>query len=77
MCFGIFFFVNIGSIDDLVEIVVFVLGLDFVQIDVLIDKGLLIISGECKCFDFQFIEEMCVYVDECFMGVFCCVIELL
>ena len=68
--------VNIGSTDDSVEIVAFAPGLDPAAIDVSIDKGLLMISGERKSPGPEAGDETRVYARERFMGAFRRVIEL-
>ncbi|CAH2798367.1 MAG: Molecular chaperone (small heat shock protein) [uncultured Caballeronia sp.] len=68
--------VNIGSTDDSVEIVVFAPGLDPAKIKVLIDKGLLTISGEHRPVDAGTAEDTRVYARERFAGAFRRVIEL-
>ncbi|CAH2810390.1 MAG: Molecular chaperone (small heat shock protein) [uncultured Caballeronia sp.] len=68
--------VNIGSTDDSVEIVVFAPGLDSAKIKVLIDKGLLTISGKRRPVDAGTAEDTRVYAQERFAGAFRRVIEL-
>lgn len=73
---GAFPEINIGSTDDTIEIVAFALGLDPAQLDVSIDKGLLIISGERKNLERSRNDEVRSYVQERFSGSFRRVIEL-
>lgn len=61
VCFGVFFVFNVGVIDDVIEIVVFVFGMVVVDFDVLIDKDLLMISGECKLVLCEG-DDVCMYV---------------
>jgi HSP20 family protein len=68
--------VNIGSTDDSIEIVAFAPGLDPAAIDILIEKGLLTISGERKPPAPAEGSEARVYARERFMGTFRRVIEL-
>lgn len=68
--------VNIGSTDDSIEIVAFAPGLDPAAIDVLIEKGLLTISGERKPPGQDLGDDARVYARERFMGAFRRVIEL-
>ncbi|AJE97282.1 Hsp20/alpha crystallin family protein [Pandoraea apista] len=68
--------VNIGSTDDSIEIVAFAPGLDPAAIDVLIEKGLLTISGERKPPGPDLGDDARVYARERFMGAFRRVIEL-
>ena len=73
---GAFPEINIGSTDDTIEIVAFAPGLDPAQLDVSIDKGLLIISGERKNLERSRNDEVRIYVQERFSGSFRRVIEL-
>ncbi|ABE30339.1 hsp20/alpha crystallin family protein [Paraburkholderia xenovorans LB400] len=73
---GAFPEINIGSTDDTIEIVAFAPGLDPAQLDVSIDKGLLIISGERKNLERSRNDEVRSYVQERFSGSFRRVIEL-
>lgn len=73
---GAFPEINIGSTDDTIEIVAFAPGLDPAQLDVSIDKGLLIISGERKNLERSRNDEVRSYVQERFSGSFRRMIEL-
>lgn len=73
---GAFPQINIGTTDDSIEIVAFVPGLKPSEIDVLIDKGLLTISGERKRVEPQAAGETRTYAQERFFGAFRRAIEL-
>lgn len=78
--FGAFPQVNIGATDDAIEIIAFAPGLKAADIDVSIDKGLLIISGERKpprvVADDDPRDDTRTYAQERFTGSFRRVIEL-
>ena len=67
---GAFPAVNVGTTADAVEIYAFVPGLDPASIEVSLDKGLLVISGERPSDLPQESEKVTVYADERFAGQF-------
>ena len=67
---GAFPAVNVGTTADAVEIYAFVPGLDPASIEVSLDKGLLVISGERPSDLPQESEQVTVYADERFAGQF-------
>jgi HSP20 family protein len=73
---GTFPAVNIGSTDESIEIVAFAPGLDPTQIDVSIDNGLLILSGERKRVQPERADDTRTYLQERFSGTFRRIIEL-
>ncbi|WP_175750869.1 MULTISPECIES: Hsp20/alpha crystallin family protein [Burkholderia] len=74
--FGAFPQINIGATDESIEIVAFAPGLDVTELDVSVDKGLLIISGERKSTQPDTGGETRTYTQERFAGTFRRVIEL-
>lgn len=68
--------INIGSTDNSIEIVAFAPGVDPKGLDVSIDKGLLIISGERETSQPQPMDDTRVYAQERFAGTFRRVVEL-
>ncbi|MCA8092303.1 Hsp20/alpha crystallin family protein [Burkholderia anthina] len=74
--FGAFPQINIGATDESIEIVAFAPGLDVTELDVSVDKGLLIISGERKSTQPDTGSETRTYTQERFAGTFRRVIEL-
>ncbi|CAH2794321.1 MAG: Molecular chaperone (small heat shock protein) [uncultured Caballeronia sp.] len=75
--FGAFPQVNIGSTDDSIQIVAFAPGVDPTNLNVSIDKGLLVISGERGPTQPEAADDdMRTYAQERFAGAFRRVIEL-
>ncbi|MBN3738481.1 MULTISPECIES: Hsp20/alpha crystallin family protein [Burkholderia] len=73
---GTFPQINIGATDESIEIVAFAPGIDANALDVSIDKGLLIISGERRSTQPDTGSETRTYAQERFAGTFRRVIEL-
>ncbi|QTO21738.1 Hsp20/alpha crystallin family protein [Burkholderia seminalis] len=73
---GTFPQINIGATDESIEIVAFAPGIDANELDVSIDKGLLIISGERRSTQPDTGGETRTYAQERFAGTFRRVIEL-
>ncbi|AOJ27562.1 Hsp20/alpha crystallin family protein [Burkholderia seminalis] len=73
---GTFPQINIGATDESIEIVAFAPGIDANELDVSIDKGLLIISGERRSTQPDTGSETRTYAQERFAGTFRRVIEL-
>ncbi|MCW3609117.1 Hsp20/alpha crystallin family protein [Burkholderia cenocepacia] len=73
---GAFPQVNIGATDESIEIVAFAPGINPAELDVSIDKGLLIISGERKTTQPDPESETRTYAKERFVGAFRRVVEL-
>jgi len=74
--FGTFPPINIGTTDDTIEVVAFAPGMTSSELDVSIDKGLLIISGERKPRQPPADSDLKTYAQERFTGTFRRVIEL-
>lgn len=74
--FGTFPQINVGSTDDSIEIVAFAPGIDPKALDVSIDKGLLVISGERETVRSEAADDTRVYARERFAGTFRRVVEL-
>jgi HSP20 family protein len=68
--------INIGSTTDAIEVVAFVAGVDPQALEVSIDKGLLILSGERPAAVAGAGEHKTVYADERFVGKFRRVVNL-
>jgi HSP20 family protein len=68
--------INIGSTADTIEVVAFVAGVDPKALQVSIDKGLLILSGERPAAVVDAGEHKTVYADERFSGKFRRVVSL-
>ena len=68
--------INIGSTTDAIEVVAFVAGVDPQALEVSIDKGLLILSGERPAAVADAGEHKTVYADERFVGKFRRVVNL-
>src|SRR5258705_944726 len=68
--------INIGSTADTIEVVAFVAGVDPQALQVSIDKGLLILSGERPAALVDAGERKIVYADERFVGKFRRVVSL-
>jgi HSP20 family protein len=68
--------INIGSTTDAIEVVAFVAGVDPRALEVSIDKGLLILSGERQAAVAGVGEHKTVYADERFAGKFRRVVSL-
>ena len=68
--------INIGSTTDAIEVVAFVAGVDPQALEVSIDKGLLILSGERAAAVAGAGEHRTVYADERFVGKFRRVVNL-
>jgi HSP20 family protein len=68
--------INIGSTTDAIEVVAFVAGVDPQALEVSIDKGLLILSGERRAAVAGVGEHKTVYADERFVGKFRRVVNL-
>jgi len=68
--------INIGSTTDAIEVVAFVAGVDPQALEVSIDKGLLILSGERPAALVDAGERKIVYADERFVGKFRRVVSL-
>ncbi|MCA8429178.1 Hsp20/alpha crystallin family protein [Burkholderia seminalis] len=73
---GTFPQINIGATDESIEIVAFAPGIDANELDVSIDKGLLIISGGRRSTQPDTGSETRTYAQERFAGTFRRVIEL-
>jgi HSP20 family protein len=73
---GAFPQINIGTADDSIEIVAFAPGVDVAGLDVVIDKGLLTISGERKPPHSDAGDDTRTYAQERFTGTFRRAIEL-
>jgi HSP20 family protein len=73
---GAFPAVNMGTTEDAVEIYAFAPGLDPARLDVTVEKGLLVISGERKADTPQASAEVTYYADERFEGAFRRVVSL-
>lgn len=73
---GAFPAVNIGDTDNSVEIVAFAPGMNTEELDLSVDRGLLIISGERKPVQTEQKDELRRYAQERFTGTFRRVIEL-
>jgi HSP20 family protein len=74
--FGAFPQINIGTTDDSIEIVAFAPGVDAAGLDVAVEKGLLIISGERKPAQANAGDDTRTYAQERFTGTFRRAIEL-
>lgn len=70
---GAFPAVNMGTTEDAVEIYAFAPGVDPAKLDVTVEKGLLVISGERKA---DMSAEVTYYADERFEGAFRRVVSL-
>jgi HSP20 family protein len=68
--------INIGSTVDAIEVVAFLAGVDPQALQVSIDKGLLILSGERPAAVADAAERKIVYADERFSGKFRRVVSL-
>jgi len=68
--------INIGSTVDAIEVVAFLAGVDPQALQVSIDKGLLILSGERPAAVADAAERKIVYADELFSGKFRRVVSL-
>lgn len=73
---GAFPAINMGTTDEAVEIYAFAPGLDPAKLDVNVEKGLLVISGERKGDVPQSSEKLSVYAQERFEGAFKRVVSL-
>lgn len=73
---GAFPAINMGTTDEAVEIYAFAPGLDPAKLDVNVEKGLLIISGERKGDLPQPSDKLSVYAQERFEGAFKRVVSL-
>ncbi|MBV6305871.1 Hsp20/alpha crystallin family protein [Candidimonas humi] len=74
--FGTFPQINVGSTDDSIEIVAFAPGIDPKALEVSIDKGLLVISGERTTAQPEAADDTRVYAQERFAGTYRRVVEL-
>ena len=68
--------VNVGNTPDTVEVMALAPGLDAKKLDITIDKGLLLISGERKSELTELNERAAVYANERFAGAFRRVVSL-
>ena len=73
---GAFPAINMGTVDDAVEIYALAPGIDIAKLDVSVDKGLLTIAGERKSDVPEEHDELSVYARERFSGTFKRVVSL-